>query len=145
VIDCNAAITAYLSRIGAMGDGRERYRESIAIGDGFVPCAVEPVSARRLATLQAREINADLMLHVDLAALRLAPGGVEKVVAGDRLAVRVDGETTDEWWIVNDATRDAAASRGCRTGADIQTLALARARGQFVIDEPSVPGNEVVG
>lgn len=143
MIDCNATITAYLARLGAMGDGRERYRESIAIGDGFVPCAVEPVSARRLASLQARELNADLMLHVDLHALRLQ--GVEKAVAGDRLAVRVDGETVDEWWIVVEATRDAASARGSRTGADIQTLALARARGQFVIDEPSVPGNEVVG
>jgi hypothetical protein len=143
VIDTNATITAYLAHVGTMGDGRSRYTESIAIGDGFVPCAVEPVSARRLATLQAKGIQADLILHVDLSALRLQ--SVEKALVGDRVAVRVDGETTDEWYEIVEATRDASAARGCRTGSDVQTLALTRARGQFVIAEPSIPGNEVVG
>jgi hypothetical protein len=139
VIEPNATITAYQRRVGQDRSGRAVMVEGFT--EGFVPCAVAPVSAQREASLAAVGVRADLMLRVDLNALRMQPStppqtGVERPMTGDRLAVKVDHDPADVWHTVTRAERTGH-------GGDEMILALQRAGGEVVVMDPAIPGTGV--
>jgi hypothetical protein len=139
VIETNAVITAYQRRTGQDRSGRAVMVE--AFTGGFVPCAVAPVSSQREASLAAVGVRADIILRVDLNALRMQPctapqTGVERPMTGDRIAVKVDHDASDAWYTV---------TRADRTGylGDEMTLLLQRAGGEVIVQEPTIPGTGV--